>query len=282
MRTRKSQALPTLSVILPTYNERENLPYIIWLLVKHLNAEGITFEVIIIEDNSPDGTLQVAKNLQNLYGKSRIIIHSREGKLGLGTAYVAGLKLCRGQYIVLMDADLSHHPKFLPQFLNKLQKEELDIVTGSRYIPGGGVSGWDLKRKIISRGANFVASFFLNPGVSDLTGSFRIYKAPVLQHIIEEVEGKGYVFQMEVMVRGKLLGYKVGEVPITFVDRIYGESKLGAMEIVSYLGGVKQLFITKYGNFGVATFISICLFYLLYFSYLLKDCYENVDIQSIF
>ena len=270
MRTRKSQALPTLSIILPTYNERENLPYIIWLLEKHLNVEGLTYEVIIIEDNSPDGTLQIAKNLQNLYGKNKIIIHSREGKLGLGTAYVAGLKLCRGQYIVLMDADLSHHPKFIPQFLKKLQNENLDIVTGTRYITGGGVSGWDLKRKIISRGANFIASFLLNPGVSDLTGSFRIYRAPVLQHIIEEVEGKGYVFQMEVMVRGKLLGYKVGEIPITFVDRIYGESKLGAMEIVSYLGGIKQLFITKYGTFGAVVFLFIVMLYVLYFLYLLR------------
>ena len=278
MRTRGSQALPKLSIILPTYNERENLPYIIWLLVKHLDSEGITFEVIIIEDNSPDGTLQVAKNLQNLYGKSRIIIHSREGKLGLGTAYVAGLNLCRGQYIVLMDADLSHHPKFIPQFLKKLENEGLDIVTGTRYIPGGGVSGWDLKRKIISRGANFIASFLLNPGVSDLTGSFRIYKAPVLQTIMEQVEGKGYVFQMEVMVRGKLLGYKVGEIPITFVDRIYGESKLGAMEIVSYLNGIKQLFVTKYGYEGALILLAVCIFYFCYFMTLLIGTKEKLDL----
>ncbi|KAJ3515582.1 hypothetical protein NMY22_g14415 [Coprinellus aureogranulatus] len=108
----------------------------------------------------------------------------------------------------------------------------------------GGVHGWDLKRKLVSRGANFLAATVLNPGVSDLTGSFRLYRRPVLQHIISETVSKGYVFQMEMMVRARALGYTVGEVPITFVDRIFGESKLGADEIVSYLKGVWTLFTT--------------------------------------
>lgn len=102
--------------------------------------------------------------------------------------------------------------------------------------------GWDLKRKLVSRGANFLADTVLSPGVSDLTGSFRLYRLPVLRHIITVTQSKGYVFQMEMMVRARALGYTVGEVPITFVDRIFGESKLGAGEIVGYAKGVWQLF----------------------------------------
>ncbi|KAH0590139.1 dolichol-P-mannose synthesis [Termitomyces sp. 'cryptogamus'] len=106
----------------------------------------------------------------------------------------------------------------------------------------GGVHGWDLRRKLTSRGANFLAATVLNPGVSDLTGSFRLYRLPVLRHIISVTQSKGYVFQMEMMVRARALGYTVGEVPITFVDRIFGESKLGADEVVSYAKGVWALF----------------------------------------
>ncbi|KAF8622293.1 hypothetical protein AX15_007137 [Amanita polypyramis BW_CC] len=151
-----------------------------------------------------------------------------------------------------MDADFSHHPKFIPQFIRLQKAYNLDIVTGTRYrvnsmpyLPEskpGGVHGWDLKRKLVSRGANFLASTVLNPGVSDLTGSFRLYRLPVLRHIITVTQSKGYVFQMEMMVRAKVLGYTIGEVPITFVDRIYGESKLGADEVVSYAKGVWTLF----------------------------------------
>ena len=152
------------------------------------------------------------------------------------------------------------------------QTYNLDIVTGTRYsndskprlqdagIEPGGVYGWDLKRKLVSRGANFLADTVLDPGVSDLTGSFRfvlhvnricilltnaclrLYRLPVLKHIISLTVSKGYVFQMEMMVRARALGYTVGEVPITFVDRIYGESKLGADEVVGYAKGVWTLF----------------------------------------
>ena len=114
-------------------------------------------------------------------------------------------------------------------------------------MPGtapGGVHGWDLKRKLVSRGANFLADTMLNPGVSDLTGSFRLYKTAVLRHIITLTISRGYVFQMEMMVRARALGYTVGEVPITFVDRLFGESNLDAGEIVQYAKGVWALFTT--------------------------------------
>lgn len=118
-----------------------------------------------------------------------------------------------------------------------------DIVTGTRYAGGGGVYGWDLKRKLVSRGANLFADTLLRPGVSDLTGSFRLYKKKVLEMVIRSTESKGYTFQMEMMVRAKAMGCTVTEVPIDFVDRLYGESKLGGDEIVEYAKGVLTLWL---------------------------------------
>ena len=232
------------SVILPTYNERDNLPIIYYLLDKTFVGAKLQYEVVIVDDSSPDNTLEVAEAIQKSYGKDHVTIVSRKGKLGLGTAYIAGLKAAKGERVILMDADLSHHPKFIPQMVEIMDKEMVDIVTGTRYRRGGGVYGWDLKRKVTSRGANFLADFLLNPGVSDLTGSFRLYERQVLEQILPQVQCKGYAFQMEIIVRSKKAGFTVSEVPITFVDRIYGESKLGAKEIVMYAQGLVQLFFT--------------------------------------
>ena len=234
------------SIILPTYNERENLPIIFYLIDKYMNEAGLNYEVVIVDDNSPDGTLKVAQAIQKSYGqKSRVIIVSRKGKLGLGTAYSAGLQAANGERIVLMDADLSHHPKFIPQMARLMDDEnKVEIVTGTRYMPGGGVAGWDFKRKLVSQGANILADFLLNPTVSDLTGSFRLYQRPALESILGQVTCQGYAFQMEIVVLAKKAGYKFAEVPITFVDRLYGESKLGGKEIVLYIKGLLTLFFT--------------------------------------
>ncbi|CAK5039310.1 unnamed protein product [Meloidogyne enterolobii] len=199
----KHSRRPKYTILLPTYNEAENLPICIWLINKYLNE--LNYEVLIIDDNSPDGTQDIAKKLCNEFGNDKIILLTREGKLGLGSAYY-------------------------------------DIVTGTRYSLGGGVSGWDFKRKLISRGANFLAQFLLEPGVSDLTGSFRLYRKNVLKDLVNLSISKGYVFQMEMMFRAKKMGFSVGEVPIEFVDRFYGESKLGGQEIVEYLFGLFRLF----------------------------------------
>ncbi len=118
----------------------------------------------------------------------------------------------------------------------------LDVVTGTRYAPGGGVAGWDTRRKLTSRVANYLAAVLLAPGVSDLTGSFRLYKREALETLVGVVRSKGYVFQMEIIARAKAMGMRVGEVPVTFVDRVYGASKLGGAEIVAYLRGLVQLF----------------------------------------
>ncbi len=236
------------SVILPTYNERENLPIIVYLLHKTFTQHSLSLEIVIVDDSSPDNTLQIAQQLQKSYSDSQnvdIQIVSRKGKLGLGSAYSAGLAKSTGERIILMDADLSHHPKFIPQMILKMNAHNVDIVSGTRYRKGGGVAGWDLKRKITSKGANFLASFLLNPGkASDLTGSFRLYTRQALEQTLPLVKCKGYAFQMEILILAKKQNMTLEEVPITFVDRIYGESKLGANEIILYLKGLSQLFFT--------------------------------------
>lgn len=230
------------SVILPTYNEKRNLPILIYLLNKTFTANKLDWEVIIVDDNSPDGTQEIAKKLIDIFGPEHIQLRPRAGKLGLGTAYVHGLQFVTGNFVIIMDADFSHHPEAIPEFIAKQKSQDYDIVTGTRYAGDGGVFGWDFKRKLISRGANFLASIVLRPHVSDLTGSFRLYKTDVLKKIIDVTQSKGYVFQMEMMVRAKAMGFTVGEVPISFVDRLYGESKLGGDEIVQYAKGVWTLF----------------------------------------
>lgn len=229
------------SILLPTYNERRNLPIVTYLLDQTLTTAGLDWELIVVDDGSPDGTQRIANQLIKAYNtksNEKIKLKPRAGKLGLGTAYVHGLQFATGNYVVIMDADFSHHPKFLPRMIEKQREGDYDIVTGTRYAGDGGVYGWDLKRKLVSRGANLVADTVLRPGVSDLTGSFRLYKKAVLDKVIHSTESKGYSFQMEMMVRAKAMGFKVAEVPITFVDRLYGESKLGGEEIAEYLKGV--------------------------------------------
>lgn len=206
-------------------------------------SSNLDWEVIIVDDGSPDGTQEVAKQLIKAYSPKHVVLKPRAGKLGLGTAYVHGLQFASGNFVIIMDADFSHHPKFLPQMIKKQAEGGYDIVTGTRYAGDGGVYGWDLKRKLVSRGANLFADTVLRPGVSDLTGSFRLYKKSVLQEVINRTESKGYSFQMEMMVRAKGMGFKVGEVPISFVDRVYGESKLGGEEIAEYLKGVMNLWL---------------------------------------
>lgn len=206
----------------------------------------------------------MAQDLQKIYGEDKILLRPRKAKLGLGTAYIHGIQHATGDFIIIMDADLSHHvsfkhksskifvnssfllfqPKFIPDFIELQKKHDYDIVSGTRYRGSGGVFGWDFKRKLISRGANFLSQLLLRPNASDLTGSFRLYKKPVLEKCISSCVSKGYVFQMEMLVRARQHGFSVGEVPITFVDRVYGTSKLGGTEIVQFAKNLLYLFAT--------------------------------------
>lgn len=229
------------SVLLPTYNERENLPFMLHFFDTAFSRAAVDYEVIIIDDASPDGTLVVAKELQVIYGLEKVVLAPRSGKLGLGTAYVHGLKYATGNFIFILDADMSHHPKFVPAFIECQRRSNCDVVTGTRYVAGGGVYGWTLRRMLVSRVANYIAHILLRPGVSDLTGSFRLYKAESFRKIMKQMEAKGYVFQMEIIVRAKKMGLSISEVPITFVDRLFGESKMGTDEIAQYLAQLWRL-----------------------------------------
>ncbi|KAJ5075764.1 dolichol-phosphate mannosyltransferase subunit 1 [Anaeramoeba ignava] len=236
------------TILLPTYNEAENLPLVVSMIVKAFKdpfLEQTPFEIIVIDDGSPDGTQDIARDLQKCYGEDTVVLKTREKKLGLGSAYVYGLQFAQGNLIFIMDADLSHHPKYIPEFIKKYKETGADIVTGTRYNKGGGVAGWDLKRKFVSTTANYLAQVMVQPNVSDCTGSYRLYKKEVLEKLMGKVTSKGYVFQMEIIVRAKELKYKVEEVGITFIDRFYGESKLGKNEII---GEYSKIFLFKDGK----------------------------------
>eukprot|EP01013_Petalomonas_cantuscygni_P040709 TRINITY_DN72830_c0_g1_i1.p1 TRINITY_DN72830_c0_g1~~TRINITY_DN72830_c0_g1_i1.p1 ORF type:complete len:294 (-),score=55.60 TRINITY_DN72830_c0_g1_i1:286-1167(-) len=250
------------SILLPTYNERENLPLIIYFLFSVLDREAIRFEIIVVDDGSPDGTQAVCEELiSKLPHGDRIKLRPRPGKLGLGSAYKHAMAHLDSEctHVLILDADLSHHPKYIPTMIRRMRNESLDIVTGTRYgrpqpragddassdpywDPEMGVYGWNTYRKATSRGANFIATFFLQPRVSDLTGSFRLFRREALRAILSTGAPNGYVFQMAIIAKARDLGMQVGEVPVSFVDRLYGESKLGAAEIINYLKAVWTLF----------------------------------------
>lgn len=223
------------SVLLPTYNERENLPYMIYFLDEAFQKVKVDYEVIIVDDASPDGTQRVATELQALFGSDKVVLAPRTGKFGLGSAYKHGAERATGNYIIILDADMSHHPKYIPNFIEKQRETGCDVVSGTRYVHEGGVYGWDFRRKLVSRVANYLAHLVLRPGVSDLTGSFRLFTAESFRRIMQQMEAKGFVFQMEIIVRAKKMGLDVREVPITFVDRLFGQSKMGTDEIIQYL-----------------------------------------------
>lgn len=147
-----------------------------------------------------------------------------------------------GTHVIILDADLSHQPKYIPQFINRMKETNVDIVTGTRYKDAtGGVTGWSAFRYLTSQTANFVATFLLETKYSDLTGSFRLYKREPFMAVIDTIQSSGYAFQMEIILKASSKGYTVSEVPIVFVERIFGESKFDQGEVKKYLLGVWRL-----------------------------------------
>jgi len=210
-------------VIVPTYNERENLPRLVPMILD----QDPRLEVLVIDDASPDGTGEIADRLAA--DNPRVHVMHREGKLGLGTAYLAGFRwgLERGyDWIFEMDADFSHDPAHLPQFLESLQ--EYDLVLGSRYL-GGRVTvvNWPIARLLLSYYANVYARFVTGLPVADATGGFKAFRREVLAGIdLDRVESEGYAFQIEMSMRAWKKGFRIAEIPIVFVDRTLGESKM--------------------------------------------------------
>ena len=210
-------------VIVPTYNERENLPAI----AARLRAAVPEAHLLVADDNSPDGTGQVADELAA--ADDHIHVLHRPGKQGLGAAYIAGFRwgLAQGyDVLVEMDADGSHSPEELPRLLDALEAGA-DLAIGSRYVPGGKVVNWPLSRELLSRGANIYTRIMLGIPVRDATAGFRAYRAATLEKIgLDGVQSQGYCFQVDLTLRTVRAGLRVVEAPITFVERTAGASKM--------------------------------------------------------
>lgn len=209
-------------IIIPTYNEVENLRP----LLKELFTYAPVTDVLVVDDNSPDGTGQLADEIHN--ENPQVQVMHRAGKLGLGTAYIAGFKhaIEHGYDAAFeMDADFSHDPRYLPDFLSKI--EQADLVIGSRYIPGGDTPNWSFSRRFISGGGNIFARFMLALPIHDCTAGYRCYRREVLERIdLDTVESQGYAFQVEMAYRVRRKGFKIVETPIIFKDRRVGKSKM--------------------------------------------------------
>ena len=214
---------PSVVVVVPTYNERLNLT----TLVEGVLANGPNYHLVIVDDNSPDGTGHLADELAARYPGSIDVLH-RPGKGGLGPAYVAGFTHALGLHpdlIAQMDADLSHDPAALATLVDAASR--FDLVIGSRYVPGGGTHGWPLWRQQLSRTGGRYARAVLGAPINDLTGGFKVWRAPLLQQInLAGLHSDGYAFTIEATWRALQQGARVTEVPIMFHDRIAGASKL--------------------------------------------------------
>jgi dolichol-phosphate mannosyltransferase len=228
-------ALMRATVCLPTYNERENVER----MVRALHALGV--HVLVIDDRSPDGTGELADGLaRELEGVA--VLH-RARKEGLGPAYLAGFRqaLADGAELILeMDCDFSHDPADVPRLL--AAAEEADLVLGSRYVEGGGTENWGFVRRFISRGGSLYAQVLLGLPVRDLTGGFKCYRRAVLEALpLDEIHSKGYAFQIETTYRAIRKGFSVREIPITFVDRVEGGSKMSRSIVVEGVWKVPTL-----------------------------------------
>ncbi len=226
-------------VIIPTYNEKENISAIIEAVMKLQTC----FHVLIVDDGSPDGTANIVKSLFDTY-QGKLFIEERKGKLGLGTAYIHGFKWAlqnKYEFIFEMDADFSHNPTDLER-LYAACVAGADVAVGSRYVSGGAVENWPANRIALSKGASLYTRIFTAMPVMDPTAGFVCYKANVLKTInLSEISFVGYAFQIEMKFASWKLGFKIQEVPITFKDRKLGASKMNKGIIKEGVLGVLQL-----------------------------------------
>jgi len=231
-------------VIIPTYNEKENIKKII----KEIFSLKTNFEILIIDDNSPDGTASIVKSLQKKYPDILHIIE-REEKLGLGTAYIKGFKwaLSRNyEYIFQMDADFSHNPADLILLYKACAEKGADLVIGSRYISGVNVINWPIGRILLSYCASAYVRFITGMKIKDTTAGFKCYSSKVLQAInLDKIKFKGYAFQIEMKFNTWKLGFNIVEVPIIFTDRKYGVSKMTGGIFNEALWGVIKMKINS-------------------------------------
>lgn len=230
-------------VIVPTYNEADNLDE----LLEQLLALSTPIGAIVVDDNSPDGTGDMAERWAT-ENPGRVHVIHRPAKLGLGTAYIAGFKKAindlAAERILTMDADFSHNPRYIPDMIALSRTKH--VVIGSRYVPGGGARNCTRKRIYLSRGANFVARTLLGLKARDATAGFRLYRREVLQSIpLDEIFSSGYSFLVEMLFLCQRRGWQIGEVPIIFEDRRKGQTKISRQEILKAQYTVLRLFLRR-------------------------------------
>src|SRR3954449_8745503 len=224
------------TICLPTYNERENLERMLHALAPH----GV--RVLVIDDNSPDGTGEIADRMAAELGFVDVL--HRERKEGLGPAYLAGFHraLAGGAELVLeMDCDFSHDPKDVPRLIAAAE-DGADLVLGSRYVTGGAIPNWGALRRFVSLGGNIYAQVFLQSRIRDLTGGFKCFRRRVLETIpLDQIDSKGYAFQIETTYRVRRAGFRIVEIPIAFTDREHGTSKMNGAIVVEAVWKVPLL-----------------------------------------
>jgi len=227
-------------VIIPTYKEEENIEK----MVHTVFSMYPDYDILIVDDNSPDNTAALVKKMQKDFS-SRLHLIERQGKLGLGTAYIAGFKFAleRGyDYVFEMDCDFSHDPKDLKKLYDACAVDGFDVAVGSRYVSDGGFNNWPLFRVFLSKFASYYVEWILGTGVKDSTAGFVCYKAEVLRNIdLNNIQFIGYAFQIEMKYKAKLRGFSLKEVPIIFTDRVLGESKMSKNIIREAVLGVWRL-----------------------------------------
>jgi dolichol-phosphate mannosyltransferase len=230
----------TTSVIVPTYNEKENIEP----LIERLLDLPVDVQVIVVDDNSPDGTGEIADRMA-VEHPGRIDVLHREGKLGLGTAYITGFEHAikhQSDLVITMDADFSHPPENIPSMIDKI-RDGYDLVIGSRYVPGGKAVECTLPRKMLSWGANAFARVALGLTAHDTTAGFRCYRREVLESIdLNQIFSNGYSFLIEMLYKIQRQGWQVGEVPIVFHNRRQGVSKISRNEVMKAMYTVLRLF----------------------------------------
>ncbi|MFH1947436.1 MAG: polyprenol monophosphomannose synthase [Candidatus Magasanikbacteria bacterium] len=227
-------------IVIPTYNESENIEK----LIKKIFAQQVVgLEILVVDDNSPDGTANIVSDQQSALGNQKIHLIQREGKLGLGSAYIAGFKKAlklEADYIFEMDADFSHDPEDVPRLLKACQ--QADLAIGSRKIKGGKVIGWGWTRKFMSNGAMWFSRLVLGLKPRDVTAGFRCFKRRVLESInIDTIKSNGYAFQEELLYRTQKAGFTITEVPVVFIDRQEGKSKLSKKDIFEFFWIILKL-----------------------------------------
>lgn len=233
-------------VIIPTYNEKENIEAIITAVM----SLPIEFNVLVIDDGSPDGTADIVKRLMASPYKGRVFIVERQGKLGLGTAYIAGFKWAiehKAEYIFEMDADFSHNPQDLMKLYDACANGGADVSIGSRYVSGVNVVNWPMGRVLMSYFASKYVRFVLGMPINDTTAGFVCYKRNALETIeLDKIRFKGYAFQIEMKFTAYKCGFKITEVPIVFVNRVLGTSKMSGGIFSEALLGVVRLKISSW------------------------------------